>query len=139
MATPTLKYVAPTTPEANLAFAPEPVVIYDVPSGGGDVTTAQLNAALALKANIASPSLTGTPLAPTAAVATNTTQIATTAFVRTSAGAAKTQIVALAAVTAANGAPAVGDPPTKAEFDALVTLANANKAAINAIIAALKA
>lgn len=35
MATPTLKYVAPSTPEAELAFAPEPVVIYGVPSGGG--------------------------------------------------------------------------------------------------------
>ena len=37
---------------------------------------------LALKANIASPALTGTPTAPTAAVATNSTQIATTAFVK---------------------------------------------------------
>jgi hypothetical protein len=36
---------------------------------------------LALKAAIASPSFTGTPVAPTAAAATNTTQIATTAFV----------------------------------------------------------
>lgn len=35
MATPTLKYVAPTTPEDDLTFAPEPVVIYGVPSGGG--------------------------------------------------------------------------------------------------------
>lgn len=39
--------------------------------------------ALALKANIASPALTGTPTAPTAAAGTNTTQIATTAFVGT--------------------------------------------------------
>jgi hypothetical protein len=37
--------------------------------------------ALDLKANIASPSLTGIPLAPTAISGTNTTQIATTAFV----------------------------------------------------------
>lgn len=36
---------------------------------------------LALKAPLASPALTGTPSAPTAAAATNTTQIATTAFV----------------------------------------------------------
>jgi len=35
-----------------------------------------------LKAPLASPSLTGVPTAPTAATATNTTQIATTAFVR---------------------------------------------------------
>ena len=33
------------------------------------------------KANIASPTFTGTPAAPTAAAGTNTTQIATTAFV----------------------------------------------------------
>jgi hypothetical protein len=35
------------------------------------------------RASVASPSLTGTPLAPTAAFGTNTTQLATTAFVRT--------------------------------------------------------
>ena len=38
--------------------------------------------ALDLKANLASPALTGTPTAPTAAAATNTTQVATTEFVR---------------------------------------------------------
>jgi len=45
------------------------------------VSTAQ-QTALDLKANLASPALTGTPTAPTAALATNTTQVATTAFVR---------------------------------------------------------
>lgn len=44
------------------------------------VSTAQ-QAALDLKANLASPTLTGTPAAPTAAVDTATTQIATTAYV----------------------------------------------------------
>ena len=39
--------------------------------------------ALDLKATIASPALTGTPTAPTAAADTNTTQIATTAYVQT--------------------------------------------------------
>mgnify|MGYP000247414347 CR=1 FL=1 len=43
------------------------------------VSTAQ-QTALDLKANIASPALTGVPTAPTAAPGTNTTQIATTAF-----------------------------------------------------------
>lgn len=38
--------------------------------------------ALALKAPIANPAFTGTPTAPTAATNTNTTQIATTAFVQ---------------------------------------------------------
>jgi len=37
--------------------------------------------ALALKAPLASPDLTGIPTAPTAALGTNTTQVATTAFV----------------------------------------------------------
>lgn len=37
--------------------------------------------AIATKANSASPTFTGTPVAPTAAVGTNTTQLATTAFV----------------------------------------------------------
>ncbi|WP_249920662.1 phage tail protein, partial [Salmonella enterica] len=41
-----------------------------------------INNALALKAPLASPALTGTPTAPTAAQSTNNTQIATTAFVK---------------------------------------------------------
>jgi len=44
------------------------------------------NTALDLKANLASPALTGTPTAPTASVGTNTTQIATTAFVLANGG-----------------------------------------------------
>lgn len=40
-----------------------------------------LNDELVLKAPLASPTLTGTPVAPTATAGTNTTQIATTAFV----------------------------------------------------------
>ena len=45
------------------------------------VSTAQ-QTALDLKANLASPTFTGVPAAPTAAASTNTTQVATTAFVR---------------------------------------------------------
>lgn len=41
-----------------------------------------INTALNTKAPIASPALTGTPTAPTAASGTNTTQVATTAFVQ---------------------------------------------------------
>lgn len=43
----------------------------------------QLNTLSTTKANLASPALTGTPTAPTPGAGTNTTQIATTAFVRT--------------------------------------------------------
>ena len=42
----------------------------------------EVDADLADKAPLASPALTGTPTAPTAAASTNTTQIATTAFVQ---------------------------------------------------------
>ena len=47
---------------------------------GKPVSTAQ-QTALNLKANLAGPTFTGVPVAPTASVGTNTTQIATTAFV----------------------------------------------------------
>ena len=43
--------------------------------------TSDVTNSLALKANLASPALTGTPTSTTAAATTNTTQIATTAFV----------------------------------------------------------
>ena len=48
-----------------------------------DQNEADADAALATKAPLASPALTGTPTAPTAAADTNTTQIATTAYVQT--------------------------------------------------------
>ena len=45
-------------------------------------TTTQVDTSLSTKAPLASPALTGTPTAPTAADGTNTTQIATTQFVQ---------------------------------------------------------
>ena len=47
-----------------------------------------IQTAIATKANTLSPTLTGTPLAPTAASGTNTTQISTTAFVKAAVDAA---------------------------------------------------
>jgi len=47
-----------------------------------DISAASV-ASVALKAPLESPQLTGTPMAPTAAAATNTTQLATTAYTRT--------------------------------------------------------
>lgn len=46
-------------------------------------TKSETNNLLDSKANLASPALTGTPTAPTAAANTNNTQLATTAFVKT--------------------------------------------------------
>ena len=54
--------------------------------GDGDLTIARTNGlqtALDLKAPLAEPTFTGTPSAPTATAGTNTTQLATTAFVKT--------------------------------------------------------
>lgn len=55
-----------------------------------------IDAAIALKAPLASPTFTGTPAAPTAAQGTNTTQLATTAFVvaevAASGGSGRTEI-----------------------------------------------
>lgn len=57
-----------------------------IPATSDDLTEGSTNlyyttAREALKANLASPTFTGTPAAPTAAVDTNTTQIATTGYV----------------------------------------------------------
>lgn len=48
--------------------------------------SSQIDTKLNVKANIASPALTGTPTAPTAAAGANSTQIATTAWVRNATG-----------------------------------------------------
>ena len=50
-------------------------------TGDQDLSSLATNTNLDLKANILSPTFTGTPLAPTASLGTNNTQIATTAFV----------------------------------------------------------
>ena len=55
-----------------------------------DAEFVAIAAAITSKANSASPVLTGTPLAPTASAGTNTTQIATTAFVSNALSNSKT-------------------------------------------------
>lgn len=59
--------------------------IYDNSGNDVEVALSGIPSAsdVAAKAPLASPTLTGTPAAPTAAQGTNTTQIATTAFVKT--------------------------------------------------------
>ena len=59
------------------------------PAASGDATNkGAVDTLLALKAALASPTFTGVPAAPTAAVGTNTTQLATTAFVIANPGGA---------------------------------------------------
>ena len=61
---------------------------YDIGSGDVDVAISGLATGTALnaKANKADAALTGTPTAPTASVGTNTTQLATTAYVQAEVG-----------------------------------------------------
>jgi hypothetical protein len=63
-------------------FSLVPKASQDASSGTDLVRKSQLDALLAERAPLASPALIGTPTAPTAAPANNTTQIATTAFVQ---------------------------------------------------------
>ena len=60
---------------------------------------ADVTSSLALKAPLASPALTGVPVAPTAVSGTDTTQIATTAFVASSLNTFKNVVDALAGKT----------------------------------------
>jgi hypothetical protein len=91
--------------------------------------------ALDLKAPLASPVLTGTPTAPTATPGTNTTQIATTAFIKT----AIDNLVAAAPGaldTLDELAAALGDD---ANFAATVTTSLAGKQPLDATLTALAA
>ena len=85
--TQTLTNKTLTSPVIN---TPTGIVKSDVGLGNVDNTSdankpvsTATQTALDLKANLASPTLTGTPTAPTANAGTNTTQIATTEFVGT--------------------------------------------------------
>jgi len=74
--------------------------------------TTTITTALGTKAPLASPALTGTPTAPTAAADTNTTQIATTAFAKAEADAAQSAAESTAAsdaTTKANAAQAAAE------------------------------
>jgi hypothetical protein len=97
--------------------------------------TTGLQAALDLKAPLANPALTGTPTAPTATAGTNTTQLATTAFVRGEV----TALVA-AAPTALDTlnelAAALGNDPN---FATTITASLAGKQPIEATLTGLAA
>lgn len=92
-----------------------------------------LQTALDAKAPLASPALTGTPTAPTAAQTTNTTQIATTAFVK-AAVAALVDTAPGALDTLNELAAALGDDPN---FATTVTNNLAGKQPLDATLTAL--
>lgn len=96
-------------------------------------TVSGLQAALDAKAALASPAFTGTPSAPTAAGGTNSTQLATTAFVQ----AAITALIGTSPGvldTLGELADALGDDPN---FAGTVTTALAGKQPIDATLTAL--
>ena len=66
---------------ADTAVQPAAISNVDNTSDADKPVSTATQSALDLKADLASPTLTGTPAAPTAAAGTNTTQVATTAFV----------------------------------------------------------
>jgi len=133
-----------------------------LPTGTTGVTQTAGNSSTALAttafvatsfAPLASPALTGTPTAPTATVGTNTTQIATTAFVLANAATVPVSIAnggtgqttAAAALTALGGFPLVGTTAggnaaagnvgevIKADMASNVTLATGSQTAITSI------
>ena len=85
-----------TTEVAGVALSATQLLVADNTANVGSFAT---SASSATKANIASPTFTGTPAAPTAAVGTNTTQVATTAFVLANAGS--TTYTAISSATTA--------------------------------------
>jgi len=95
-------------------------------ANGGTGATSAAGALTSLgAATLTSPSFTGTPTAPTAALGTNTTQIATTAFVLANAGS--TGVTSVAANGGTTGLTFTGSPITTAGTLALGgTLAIAN-------------
>jgi hypothetical protein len=97
--------------------------VIPVANGGTGVTTSTGTGSVVLSA---SPTLTGTPLAPTAAPGTNTTQIATTAFVNTATGTLgtmSTQNASAVAITGGtiNGTTIGGSTPAVGTFNTLNT------------------
>lgn len=79
--------VTPTAAELN-KLTGTPAGLTATELGYVDGVTSAIQTQLDAKAPLASPALTGTPTAPTATVGTNTTQIATTAFVAANASPA---------------------------------------------------
>jgi hypothetical protein len=97
--------------------------------------TSGLQTALDAKAPLASPALTGAPTAPTATAGTNTTQVATTAFVLANAGSGAGAPLASPAFTGTPTAPTAtaGTNTTQLATTAFVTAAS-NASGNNVVI-----
>lgn len=125
-----------TTSPASTAFVTAAVAAGGGGAAWGSITgtlssQSDLNTALGLKAPLASPTLTGTPLAPTATGGTNTTQIATTAFVQAAVsgvtvptGANPTASIGFTAVNGSAGTFTRSDGAAKADSTVIRSVAN---------------
>jgi hypothetical protein len=104
----------------------------------GGTATAPTVPGLSGKAPLASPTFTGTPTAPTAAAGTNTTQIATTAFVLANAGGTPATTSALGTVQLAGDLGGTATAPTIAN-NAVTTAKIASNAVTYAKMQAMTA
>lgn len=110
-------------------------LVYDNSGSDVEVTLSSLGN----KANLASPTFTGTPAAPTAAANTNTTQIATTAYVQTELGDYATKASPTFTGTVAIPTPSSGDNSTKAASTAFVVAGFTAKPATEGTVGASEA
>ncbi|SHL94721.1 hypothetical protein [Flavobacterium chilense] len=85
------------------------------------------------KAEVISPTFTGVPAAPTAAAGTNTSQLATTAFVRNATSAASNNSVLLSGDQAKRGILSFDNGPNPSLINGIRTNSGANTFSIGAI------
>ena len=88
-----------------------------------DGVTSAIQTQLDAKAALASPTFTGTPAAPTATAGTNTTQVATTAFVQTALGGAASYTL-LGTINTTSGTSQTLSGLTLTDYTALVLEVN---------------
>ena len=114
--------VTPTAAELN-KLAGTPAGLTSTELGYVDGVTSAIQTQLDAKAPLASPALTGAPTAPTASVGTNTTQIATTAFVLANAPSQAAGEVSFFAMSSAptGWLKANGDAVSRTTYAALFT------------------
>lgn len=111
--TPTASPGTNTTQAASTAFTGAAVLVETMRAEAAEAAeTARAEAAEALLAPLASPHLTGTPLAPTASPGTNTTQLATTAFDTAAIAVETTRAEAAEALLAPLASPTLTGTPT---------------------------
>ena len=127
-----------------IAAATTGVASFNTRTGAVTLTSGDVTGALTYTpANIASPTFTGTPTAPSAADGTNTTQLSTTAFVQTAINLLKSTVSSgfdtLAKIETALGLKAPLESPTFTGTPAVPTAApgtNTTQAASTAFVAA---